>query len=100
VFVELKYTTRDNTALTETEKSNITTTITDALNQIDIGDYVSIKLLESICYQSVSFGRLRDVAIRLKDMTLVGSDFTSVDLLANYDEKPRLLSGNITFGRL
>lgn len=100
VGVEVAYKSRDNTSLTETEKNTITQVLVDAIKSTQIGDYVSPKALAAITYQSVSFGRLRDVVVQIKDLTIPSPSFTSNDLLADYDEKPRLLVENITYRRI
>lgn len=100
VGVEVGYTTKDNTPLTEQEKSNISQILTEAVASLSIGDYVFVDNLKAVTYQSVSFGRLRNVVIQLKDLTLPSPTFTTNDLLANHNEKPRLLIDNITYRRL
>lgn len=98
--VDIKYRTKDNSVLNETEKSTIIENIRTTISEFKIGDYVVVKLLEAIIYQSVQFGRLKDVQVSIKDLTLPSAAFTTSDLLADYDEKPRVLVDNITLGRM
>lgn len=100
IAVDIGYKTKDNTPLTESEKLSITSTLVDAVKSTSLGDYVSPKSLTAITYQSVSFGRLRDVVIQIKDLTLPSPSFTTNDLLADHDEQPRLLVDNITYRRI
>jgi len=100
VGVEVGYTTKDNSPLTEQEKNEISANLLNIVSGLDIGGYVVPKQLEAIMYQSVSFGRLLDVAVSLKDLTLPNPTFTSNKLLADHNEKPRLLSSNLTFRRI
>lgn len=100
VAVDIGYKTKDNSPLTEAEKQSITAILVDSISSLSIGDYVSPKALSAITYQSVSFGRLRDVVIKIKDLTLPSPSFTTSDLLADYDEQPRLLVDNITYRRI
>jgi hypothetical protein len=100
IAVDIKYKTKDGSALTESEKSNIISTLTSAISEFSIGDYVSVNLLEAITYQSVGFARLKSANVSLKDLTVVGGSFSAEDLLADYDEKPRVSANNITFERL
>ena len=100
VGVEVGYTTKDNSPLTEQEKNTISANLLNVVSGLDIGGYVVPKQLEAAMYQSVAFGRLLDVSVKLKDLTLVSPTFTTNKLLADYDEKPRLLSSNLTFRRI
>lgn len=100
IAVDIKYKTKDGTALTETEKSDIIAVVVDTVKGFSIGDYVSANLLQAIIYQSVGFARLKNATVMLKDLTVGGGSFTSNDLLADYDEKPRVSANNITFERL
>ncbi len=100
VGVNVKVTTRDGTALNETEKASISANLISAINEIEIGGAVSIDLLKAIVIQSVGFGRIRNIQVRIIDLTLPNSDFTYNDLIAEYDEKPRLTLQFITYGRI
>lgn len=100
VGVKVGYKTKDNSALTETEKSAIITKLIEVTSTFRIGDYIPVNLMEAITYQSVGFARLKSVTISIKDLTLVGSSFTTNDLLADYDEKPRINTNNVSFERL
>lgn len=100
VGVEVGYTTKDNSPLSEQEKNAISANLIGIVSGLDIGGYVVPKQLEAAMYQSVTFGRLLDVVVQLKDLTLVSPTFTTNKLLADYDEKPRLLSDNLTFRRI
>jgi uncharacterized phage protein gp47/JayE len=100
VAVNVKVTTRDGTALNETEKANISNNLIAIISDIEVGGSVSVDMLKSTVLQSVGFGRIRQVAIKLMDLTLPNPDFTDNDLQAEYDEKPRLSLQFITYGRI
>lgn len=100
VGMEVGYTTKDNTPLTEQEKNTITENLVNVTLGLSIGDYVVPKQYEAAVYQSVSFGRLRDVVVKIKDLTLPSPSFTVNTLLADHDEKPRLLVDNLTYRRI
>ncbi len=100
VGVEVGYTTKDGTTLSDAEKQQIITSLISIVDQINIGDYVNNNLMNAVVYQSVSFGRLRNVELLMKDLTAVSPSFVSTDLLPDFDEKPRLLIDNITFRRI
>lgn len=99
VDIEVSYRTKDSTALTEQEKNSISERLTEALSQLKIGDIVPVSLLQAVVYQSVAFTRLKQVKIRVKDLTAAGSNYTDSDLTADYDEKPRVLLDKISFLR-
>lgn len=100
VAVDIKYKAKDNTLLTDSEKTKVINNIQLGMNSLKIGDIVPKNLLEAITFQSVAFGRLSQVTVELKDLTLGGSIFSNTDLTADYDEKPRVLSDKITFQRI
>jgi hypothetical protein len=56
--------------------------------------------MEAVTFQSVAFSRLSQVSVRLKDLTLINSQFTSEDIAADYDEKPRVLLDKVIFKRI
>ena len=99
VGVEVAYKTKDNSPLTEQEKNLITTNLINIVKSGNIGDYVVPKQLEATVYQSVSFGRLLSVEVKIKDLTLPAPSLTTNTLLADYDEQPRLLVQNLTYRR-
>lgn len=98
--VNVDYTTRENTTLTDSERATISNNLITAMDGLRIGDLVPTKLLSAIVFQSVGFGRVIDVNITIKDLTEVGSEFTESDLTANHNEKPRVLLDQITFRRV
>lgn len=100
IGVEVGYSAKDGGTLSDAEKQQITESLISVVNQIAIGDYVINNLMNAVVYQSVSFGRLKNVKLVMKDLTQVGSNFVDTDLLADFDEKPRLLIDNITFRRI
>jgi len=100
VALDIAYTSKDSTPLTEQERAKISETLVSVVASSAIGDYVIPKQLEAIVYQSVSFARLKNVTIQIKDLTLPSPSFTTNDLLANHNEKPRLLLDNITYRRM
>lgn len=100
VGVEIGYTTKDGSALTEQEKNNITESLVNLFKELSIGDYVLPKQIEAVTYQSVSFSRLKNLSVKIKDMTLPSPTLTTNNLLANHNEKPRVLVDNITYRRL
>lgn len=100
VAIQVSYKTRDNTALTETEKSNISNNLVTVISQLIIGDTIPTSLLQSVVFQSVSFGKLRTVIIQIKDLTDGGATFTADDITADYDEKPRVLLDQISYIRV
>lgn len=100
VGVEVGYTTKDNTPLTEKERNNINTYLVELFNGLAIGDYVTPKQIEAVVYQSTAFSRLKNLIVQIKDLTLPSPTFTTNTLLANHNEKPRVLVDNITFRRL
>jgi hypothetical protein len=100
VGVEVGYTTKDNSPLTEQEKNIVTKSLIELLNGLSIGDYVLTKQIEAVVYQSVAFSRLKNLVVKIKDMTLPSPTFTTSNLLANHNEKPRVLVDNITYRRL
>jgi hypothetical protein len=100
VGVEVGYTTKDNTPLTEKERNNINTSLVELFNGLSIGDYVTPKQIEAVVYQSTAFSRLKNLIVQIKDLTLPSPTFTTNTLLANHNEKPRVLVDNITFRRL
>jgi hypothetical protein len=61
---------------------------------------VLTKQIEAVVYQSVAFSRLKNLVVKIKDMTLPSPTFTTSNLLANHNEKPRVLVDNITYRRL
>ena len=99
VGVEVAYKTKDNSPLTEQEKNLITSNLISIVKSGDIGDYIVPKQLEATVYQSVSFGRLLSVEVKIKDLTLPSPSLTTNTLLADYDEQPRLLVQNLTYRR-
>jgi uncharacterized phage protein gp47/JayE len=100
IAVEVGYTTKDGSALTDVEKQNIISALVNAVDEVNTGDYVFNNYMNSLIYQSLSFGRLKKADIVMKDMTISGSDYTTNDLLADFDEKPRLTVDNVTFRRI
>jgi uncharacterized phage protein gp47/JayE len=100
VGIEVGYTTKDNSPLTEQEKNLITSTLIELFSGLSIGDYVLPKQIEAVVYQSVAFSRLRNLVVKIKDMTLPFPTYTTNNLLANHNEKPRVLVDNITYRRL
>lgn len=100
VGVDVGYTTKDNSPLTEQEKNAVTSALVELMNSLSIGDYVLPKQIEAVVYQSVAFSRLKNLEVKIKDMTLPSPTFTTNNLLANHNEKPRVLVGNITYRRL
>ena len=99
VEVEVTYKTKDGTPLNDTEKNDIIKNISLAVSSLKMGDTVSTSLLEAVVFQSVSFIRLNSVSVRLKDLTLPSPSFTSSDLVADHDEKPRVLLDKVIFLR-
>jgi uncharacterized phage protein gp47/JayE len=100
VEVEVGYKAKDNTPLTETEKNSIIRNLATTASELRIGDTVPRSLMEAVTFQSVSFSRLSQVSVRLRDLTEVGSQFTSDDIAADYDEKPRVLLDKVIFKRI
>ncbi len=100
VGVEVGYTTKDNSPLSEQEKNSVTLALVELMNSLSIGDYVLPKQIEAVVYQSVAFTRLKNLVVSIKDMTLPSPTFTTNNLLANHNEKPRVLVDNITYRRL
>lgn len=97
--IEVTYTAKDNTLLTDQEKSNIIKNIAYAVSELRIGDSIPRNLIEAVTFQSVAFSRLRSVSVQLKDLTVPLGTFTTEDITADYDEKPRVLLDKITFKR-
>jgi len=100
VAVEVGYVTKDGSVLSDAEKQQIITSLISVVDQTSIGDYLNNNLMNAIVYQSVSFSRLKSVSLKMKDLTQVSPSFVTTDLLADHDEKPRLLIDNITFRRI
>ncbi|QCQ60303.1 baseplate [Rheinheimera phage vB_RspM_Barba23S] len=100
VQIEVSYKTKDNSALTEQEKVAISSNINQAIGELIIGDSVPRSLMEAVTFQSVAFSRLSKVSVRLKDLTLTSPAYTTEDLQADYDEKPRVLLDKIEFKRI
>jgi uncharacterized phage protein gp47/JayE len=100
IEVEVSYKTKDGSALTETEKSEVISNLARAASELKIGDIVTPSLLQAVVFQSVSFTRLKSVSIKVKDLTDISSNFTPEDLTADYDEKPRILLDKVLFIRV
>jgi uncharacterized phage protein gp47/JayE len=100
IEVEVSYKAKDNTPLTETEKNSIIRNLATTASELKIGDVVPRSLMEAVTFQSVAFSRLSQVSVRLKDLTLINSQFTSEDIAADYDEKPRVLLDKVIFKRI
>lgn len=100
IAVDIKYKSKDNTPLNDTEKAMISKLLSETVASFAIGDIVSVNMLQAITYQAASFSRLKQVVLSIKDLTAVGSSFTTQDLIADFDEKPSLNATNITFGRI
>lgn len=100
IAVDIKYKTKDNTPLNETEKAVISKLLSETVASFSIGDVVSVNMLQAITYQAASFSRLKQVVLSVKDLTAMAADFTTQDLIADFDEKPSLEASNITFGRI
>lgn len=98
--VEVSYKTKDGSTLTETEKNNIINGLQTATSELKIGDIVPVSLLQAVVFQSVNFSRLKSITIRIRDLTEVNSNFTPEDLIADYDEKPRVLADQVSFIRV
>lgn len=100
IAVDIKYKTKDNTPLNDTEKTVISNKLSEIVDTFSIGDVVSVNMLEAITYQAASFSRLKQVVLTIKDLTASGSSFTNQDLTADFYEKPNLDASNVTFGRI
>ena len=100
VEVEVSYRTKDNSPLTEAEKNSVINGLIQAFNELKIGDVVPTSLLQAVVFQSVSFSRLKQVSVQIKDLTLPSANFTPDDLTADYSEKPRVLSDKVSFIRV
>ncbi len=100
VGVEVKYRTKDNSLLSESENLAIIESLQEVANTSRIGDYVSVQLLTSVAYASLKKGKVKEIQIRIRDLTLPSPVYTSQDLLADYDEKPRILAQNVVINRL
>jgi uncharacterized phage protein gp47/JayE len=100
VEIQVSYTTKDGSALTEAEKNSIINGLATALNELRIGDVVPTSLLQAVVFQSVPFSRLKRVNLEIKDLTLPSSNFTPDDLTADFDEKPRVLADKVSFIRV
>jgi uncharacterized phage protein gp47/JayE len=100
VGVEVKYRTKDGSPLTETEKANVIENLGLASSELTIGDIVVPSALQAVVFQSVSFTRLKSVEILIRDLTLPSSGFTTLELTADSDEKPRILADQVQFLRV
>lgn len=100
IEIEVSYTAKNNSVLTEVEKTSIIKNIIEATSSLEIGDTIPVNLLEAVTFQSVTFSRLSSVNVRAKDLTEVSSEFTDENLTADYDEKPRVLADKVIFRRI
>ena len=100
VEIEISYTAKNNTVLSEAEKPSIIKNIIEAVSSLEIGSTIPLNLLEAVTFQSVAFSRLFSVSIRAKDLTVVSGEFTDQNLTADYDEKPRVLANKVIFRRI
>lgn len=98
--VNVKYTNKDGTFLTEVEKAGISALMSQLTSELDIGGVVSLEQIQASVYRSLPFQRLKTTSVQLKDITNPGGQFISSDLTPKFREKPQLLAVNVTFERI
>lgn len=97
--VRVRYTTKNNTVLTEAERNSINQLLRDFTQQMNIGEWVNIDWLKSAVYQAVPFGRFTTIELSLCAIDSTTA-FTPYSLPVRYDERPRVDISKTEFIRI